>query len=490
MRVGRLTALVLVPCVVLAACDAGSAGSPHASAQVPSRTASASFTPSVIPEASKPIAAPGEPTSAPSPTSPSVQPTPSGEPTQPSAWTPVRGTAYGSDPAVVYAGTSDGGMYVAVSAGWADDNGTVTLTALDSTGAVRRGWPARLGDEVGPCEIAAAADDSLRLLCDATAYAFDLQGNLLEGWPVDIGGEPWTMAVVGSDLQVQIGKRRWVTVGADGRMSTRTGLTPGPSQYTATIEEAMYRGEPTASRPWRVTLSNSTGVLPGWPVKVPGSASQPVVGTDGTVYLVALAKEGSRLIVISRAGKRLASRTALINDVPPHDGSWYGPYIPQSPVVGSDGSVWVVGGSRAYAFDPQGRLRDGWPAKLQAPLADTGYCSSECDIDCYYLPADPFIDQAGTLYVLRAPTSKAGGGSVLAIGLDGKVVPGWPVSLKRSGSAFWHGSVGPDGSVFVDAYEPEPKVKRTDACFEPASLTMLAIRPDSTVRYRVTLVDP
>jgi hypothetical protein len=83
--------------------------------------------------------------------------------------------------------------------------------------------------------------------------------------------------------------------------------------------------------------------------------------------------------------------------------------------------------------------------------------------------------------------STSAGGSVVAIGLDGKVVPGWPVRLKRAGSEFWYGKVGPDGTVFVDAYEPEPRLRR---CPEAMSLTTLALRPDGSVRYRVTLVDP
>ena len=476
MKAGRLTALTLVASVALGACDVAPAGTP----------------PAADADTSNPIARPSLPVPTSSETPPLAQPSPSGDAAGAPTFAPIRGTAFGSDSLVETAATSDGGLYVAASLRSEEDIGAVTITALDGTGAVRPGWPVGLGVEVDSCEIAVADDDSLRLACDATAYAFEVDGRPLPGWPVDLGGGAESAIVVGRELRAQIADRIWVAVSPDGSTAIQRGRIE-PASYVASTEPTTdAEGEPIEGMPWSVTLSDSTGLLPGWPVEVPFSASEPVVGRDGTVYLVALGKEEgtSQLIVISRTGKRLASRAALINDVPPHDGSWYGPYIPQSPVVGPDGSVWVVGQSRAYAFDPQGRLRAGWPAKLGAPLADTGYCSEECDIDCYYLPADPFIDRAGTLYVLRATSSKSTGGSILAIGLDGNVVPGWPVQLKRAGSEFWYGTVGPDGTVFVDAYEPEPEVNRTDSCAEPASLTALAIRPDSTVRYRVTLIDP
>ena len=480
MKADRLPALALAVGVVLAACDAAPAGTPPASGQAsPGPTGQAATNPA-DPGTSHRIASPDLP--APTPSDAPSPSTPSGDPGGPTGWTPVHGSAYG-DGGLTTAPMHDGGLYIVVH-GWPE-----VLTSLDRAGEVRPGWPVTLRTDYG-CDFGVAVDDSVRAVCGSAAYAYDAQGRSLDGWPVELGDESRAMAVAGRDLHVQIAKRQWVTVGPDGVVESREGRMPEADRYRATIRWAVDRwGEPTEAKPWKVTLSGAKGVLRGWPVMVPGSASEPVVGKDGTVYLVAMGKRygSSRLIVINRAGKRVTSRTAFMKDVPPHDGTWYGPYIPQSPLVGPDGSVWVVGRTSAYAFDPKGRLRDGWPVKLRGEPGSTGYCGPCGDTDCYTHPTVPFIDQAGTLYVLRAPSSKSTGGSVLAIGLDGKVVPGWPVRLKRAGSEFWYGKVGPDGTVFVDAYEPEPKLRQ---CPEAMSLTTLALRPDSTIRYRVTLVDP
>ncbi len=60
--------------------------------------------------------------------------------------------------------------------------------------------------------------------------------------------------------------------------------------------------------------------------------------------------------------------------------------------------------------------------------------------------------------------------------------PGWPVELKRAGSEFWSVVVGPDGTAYALAIEPESS--RT------SSASILAIAPDSTVRYTTTIIDP
>jgi hypothetical protein len=70
----------------------------------------------------------------------------------------------------------------------------------------------------------------------------------------------------------------------------------------------------------------------------------------------------------------------------------------------------------------------------------------------------------------------------VAIGPDGRVRPGWPVVLERPGAEFWSVVVGSDQTAFALAIEPEAG--------ERSSATILAIGPDGTVRYRVTVVEP
>jgi hypothetical protein len=60
--------------------------------------------------------------------------------------------------------------------------------------------------------------------------------------------------------------------------------------------------------------------------------------------------------------------------------------------------------------------------------------------------------------------------------------PGWPVELRRPGSAFWSIVVGSDGTAYALAIEPETG--------DASSATILAIAPDSNVLYRTTIIDP
>jgi len=74
------------------------------------------------------------------------------------------------------------------------------------------------------------------------------------------------------------------------------------------------------------------------------------------------------------------------------------------------------------------------------------------------------------------------GGSLAAVGPDGRVRPGWPVDLKRPGAEFWSVVVGSDGTVFALAVEPQAG--------DTSSASILAIAPDSTVRYTTTVIEP
>jgi hypothetical protein len=57
-----------------------------------------------------------------------------------------------------------------------------------------------------------------------------------------------------------------------------------------------------------------------------------------------------------------------------------------------------------------------------------------------------------------------------------------PVGLTRAGSEFWSVVVGPDGTAYVLAVEPEPN--------SSYSATILAIAPSSHVLEKMTIVEP
>jgi hypothetical protein len=84
--------------------------------------------------------------------------------------------------------------------------------------------------------------------------------------------------------------------------------------------------------------------------------------------------------------------------------------------------------------------------------------------------------------LLHPPRAATLGGSIVAIGPDGRARPGWPVGLKRSGAEFWSVVVAPNGTAYALAIEPEPG--------DSSSASILAIAADSTVLWTTTIIDP
>jgi hypothetical protein len=86
------------------------------------------------------------------------------------------------------------------------------------------------------------------------------------------------------------------------------------------------------------------------------------------------------------------------------------------------------------------------------------------------------------IYLPLLASSEGVGGSLVAVGVDGRVRSGWPLELTRPGSEFWSVVAGPDGTVYALAIEPEAA--------DTSSATILAIAPDSSVIYSATIVEP
>jgi hypothetical protein len=157
--------------------------------------------------------------------------------------------------------------------------------------------------------------------------------------------------------------------------------------------------------------------------------------------------------------------------------------VPTAPILAADGTTFVVSELHPaiYALDPALRVMDGWPVEPPTRIEQADPFAGEEGINCATL-VEPAAGPDGTLYVPLAAADDGAGGSLLALGLDGRVREGWPVGLRRSGSEFWSVVVGDDGTVYALALEPEAG--------DNLSATVLAIEPDSTVRYTVTVVEP
>jgi hypothetical protein len=160
--------------------------------------------------------------------------------------------------------------------------------------------------------------------------------------------------------------------------------------------------------------------------------------------------------------------------------------FPAIPLVRADGTTFVIeagyNGTTVAGLNPAGGPMGGWPYRSDGGHQGNSVCLGG-DICEGYSLATPALGPDGVLYLIhRAVDESAGGSTIVAVGLDGRVRPGWPVELKRPGAAFWEVAVGADGTAFALAIEPEGTAT--------TSATILAIAPDGTVLYTTTIVEP
>jgi hypothetical protein len=471
----------------------------------PSPGQSVAKAPSVMPTAATGTPEPSSPSPRPTAqaTTPEASATPLALPqsSPPAAELPVR------EPAEYYADSvrmtpgSAGGLYVSIPT----DRGSV-VALLDSGGKPRPGWPIAPDAGCGPAVF--AAKGSVRVVCtpgsDAVsrAYAFTPDGHLMAGWPVEFPGQIWaTPRVVDGQLVVMAygnpGAFWLVAVAPDGTIRTGTPYeSPVPSRQdwraqlgpdgTGYLMAFPHEPPNTATGDTEITAFDLNGARQGWLARVKGWSSDLVFGPWGRIY-VSEGQEGkrpSRILVFGPDGRPLpigsdslpVAATSVYQGAGPLGG-------PPPPVVAEDGTSFFVsedGGTTVYGLDPSGRVMAGWPYREPARL-QWGYCGPGA-AGCGVWRAAPAVDPGDVLYLLHPPRDKTVGGSVVAIGPDGRVRPGWPVVLRRPGSEFRSVVVAADGTTFALAVEPEGGGRY--------SATVLAIAPDGTVRYRTTIIEP
>jgi outer membrane protein assembly factor BamB len=230
------------------------------------------------------------------------------------------------------------------------------------------------------------------------------------------------------------------------------------------------------------------GMQPAWPVSLAGVPSVPAFGRDGRIVLTVgnPTRSTTKLVALDPAGGSVRERSAAIPIVTV-DPSWADTGgcspSPQQPVVAGDGTIFVYNESEStiVAVDPSLKAKPGWPYEPRTPLVmrDERYIKE--DAYCPYI-ATPAVGPDGTLFLPLQARDGSTGGTLVAVGPDGRVRAGWPVGLKRPGSEFWSVVVGTDGTAYALAIEPESS--RT------SSASVLAIAPDSSVRYATTIMDP
>jgi hypothetical protein len=403
----------------------------------------------------------------------------------------------------------DGGLYITVT-DRAPVNRTV-LALLDTAGRPELGWPIALAGwacgspGASPSYPAVAADGSVRLICHTedtrgnalrtAAFAFDLHGQPMTGWPVAL---PTLVQdpprVVGQTLYITDGTRV-MTVAQDGVLTVgkpygvpvtgptvRAMLGPDGTAYVVYVPSDY-----PADRP-EITAFTLDGVREGWPIRLTDIPSRLAFGPDGRLY-VTVSPSGAgttRTLVFDQDGRAIPGGSdplpVAATGLP--DGAGPASY-PAAPLVTTDGTAYVIGNVQGdaaiFGLDPLGRLMRGWPYQAAVGLQWQGECPARVT-RCSLQLATPAVGPGDVLFLPQAAPAAMAGGSLVELSPDGHVPPGWPITLRRPGAAFWSVVVGPDGTLWALAVEPEAAGQ--------SSATILAITPDGTVRSRITVVEP
>ena len=470
------------------------------------------------------------------PMAPAVSPTPSPVrsaspvPSAPAASGPVVAPASLPLPSgsVSLAAAPTGGVWVLVNdpPDLAGESGRAVLALLAADGVPAPGWPQEIGDVV--CSIRAgipaspasrlplvAPDGSVRLLCrtaspDATpavfALSFDAAGTPSPGWPVRLPADPVDARMVGDTLVLATSE---ATTDADGNLlegEFRILRVSAPGQLERGQAAAMDRNssyDPTlaadgvAFQRWvhdegadpatEILAFGFDGALPGWPVSVPGIVSAPVLGPDGRYYATASARASydalapdQALVALTPSGSLSVGLDLPVAGI--SEATFAGGYAPLRPELEAGGSAWVLGVDTrdnvvVHALGPNGAIRGGWPWSAGAPIEEQGECGQETG--CGVWRTVPALGPGGVFLVLLAPADSRSGGRVVAVGPDGRVVDGWPVTLTNPGGRWDVVVASADGTVYATAIEAGGRTSTT---------TLLAIAPDSEVAWRSTLV--
>lgn len=455
------------------------------------------------------------------PVSPAVSPSPA---PPVAVWQVAPGAFPVASGTAVLAPGPDGGTYVLVTtadAGSAQNPGRSVLALLDPAGEPRTGWPVAVdgwscaNPYAGAWPPDVADDGSVTVACLSwdtpdgsvrmSAARFDAAGTQVASWAYD--GEPSGRPRVVGDRLIVIASEvtEQQVMGAGGQEETRVtaaywleAVASDGTRRSGARVDVGEGGWPVVLRPdgtaYHLDMANGVitafdmdGQRTGWPVRLDGELSALGFGADGRVYVsVASATGGtSRLVVLAPDGSTVARSdplplvgTSAYSGAGP-DGS------PMAPLVADDGTAFVIGEAGdhtvVYAIDSSGAVMGGWPYRADTEVQWQGTCPAET-AGCGVWRATAAVGPDGVVYLpLAAPDAQVGG-SVVAIGRDGKAVAGWPMHLARRGAEFWAAAAGPGDTAWALAVEPE-----TTGGF---SSTILAFATDGTVRSRTTVIDP
>jgi hypothetical protein len=338
----------------------------------------------------------------------------------------------------------------------------------------------------------------------------------MAGWPVNLGtGSVLAGRMIGENLMILTGVEVspdrgevWTTrIGVDGvphqgvRVAIDTAggyfglgewaIGPDRVAYGTLRAQAIFQdwtpAEYDAKAKSALFAVGPGGIAAGFPVSITGWASQPAFDGAGRVHLVVGSIWGppTRVLVFDTAGRAATGGSGALDIAAPMDAISIGPDGHLAPpLVGEDGTTFLPASSgEAIALGPSGQpLAAGWPYRSDVGLQQTiAICRPPQGAVDGTSFAAPAVGPGNVLYLLLSAANPSIGGSIMAIGIDGRVRPGWPRTLKRASGGFHSVVVGSDGTAFALAIERE-----SAGC----SATVLAIAPDNTVRYATTIVEP
>jgi hypothetical protein len=356
---------------------------------------------------------------------------------------------------------------------------------LDHAGIPKAGWPVVLADTIS-CEILLpVADGSVRVVCTLEnpegnffsptgAFALDAKGAMLAGWPADLGCCVVEGHLAGDELVVR-------------ESSQTTDVEPVPAGQPVAIEQVV-----TVATDGSIRRGVQVPIFAGGPGGVAddialasgfndGVESAPALRPDGRIVVTvgSYERSASRVLVFDADTKAVLDRSAVLpmaSVEKPSDPEGCVVRAPNPPMIAADGTVFVFSelDRRVFALDPSLVVKRGWPYRAAKPLVRDPF--SACD------PRGiPRFGPDSTLYLPLVARDASVGGSIVAVGPDGRVRPGWPVELTRPGAEFWSVVLGSNGTVYALAIEPEPR--------NSFSASILAIAPDSTVLWTTTIID-
>jgi hypothetical protein len=496
-------AAVLVPLSMPHA--TGTSPEPSAVAQVSDQPTSSPTSPSDAPSATVwPSSSPARPSSldmeTPQPTeSPSPEPT-SEMPTEDPNWEVNPPPVANGWPVVwrprhsfVIQGLPSGAVHLSYT--WVEDQDMHWGLEIDTSGKShptflvrpdgRFADPAAFGSD-GTIYAVDWSDTTSKLV-----YAFGPDGSARSGWPVAV--DDFSMLAGPSGTLYAVRNGELVILGSDGRVR---GASSGATQR-ACLNDAVVRpdgsmvsictddaGQTTrlsvfdaeaqlvSSEPtnWQSLTMGGDGMVvayryaegpslslavlganghaaSGWPITVDGLVSSPVIGEDGTIYLVssATASAPGKLMALlpnaeTKAGWPFslpAGRQTMVDGCNE-------PLPPADLLLGRDGTAYLTvdqGETQyVYAVGTDGKTRTGWPVKLPSPMTAVFFQVDEgmvaCDVigHAYALLVQPSSGPA-RLYVHTQS-------EILALGTDGRTIPGWP---RKGDFGYWQ--VMPDGGL-------------------------------------------